>query len=555
MKILSFRVVVVLITIISSSFAVEKYVESKITNVTVYRDRAQVRRSYTEKLSQGEHNFVFDNLPQSIDPQSVFMDGSGNGILGDVKFRTVTFAGRFDSVAQSLDVLKKRYNDSLAIAEDKIRESSSERQFLENISLKVTNLSSTSETDAPELDNSKWRGMVEFYRKGIEKCNNEIRTTEQWKRAIADSIRLIDEKVVSLGRDLKSDRNQIVATVQMNDAGIMTLNCTYIVSGPTWFPSYELRVLTDKKLLLLTYQGNLHQNTGEDWDNAVLNLSTAQPHIGGSQPELTPWYIDFESSYSSYDRKEKSYRMEKSAPAMNQMYAEEEEKKLEAYEPLVALKTQDAAVSTGGISVVFTIPGKNSVKSDQDEHTMTILTKEFPAVFRYSSVPRLSPHAFLKAKVKNNTEYPLLAGATSIFLDNSFVATGTINAVAPTEEFWTFLGVDEAIKIEHMRINRQKSSDGVLSKRRKIVYDYQIKVTNNRKSEEEIVIWDQLPIPANKDIKVELIEPKFKEGDSSVKKNESQYLEWYFKLKPSQQIVIPFKFNVDHPENRSVYGL
>lgn len=42
--------------------------------------------------------------------------------------------------------------------------------------------------------------------------------------------------------------------------------------------------------------------------------------------------------------------------------------------------------------------------------------------FEYEAVPKKSPYAFIKAKVTNTSQYPILAGPANIFLDNNFIA-------------------------------------------------------------------------------------------------------------------------------------
>ena len=42
--------------------------------------------------------------------------------------------------------------------------------------------------------------------------------------------------------------------------------------------------------------------------------------------------------------------------------------------------------------------------------------------FSYVSVPRVSPHSFLQAKVKNTSPYAILNGSSNVFLDNNFLA-------------------------------------------------------------------------------------------------------------------------------------
>jgi len=556
----SFASVLILSLMASGASAAERTVTSKITSVTVFSDRAQVTRSCAETLPAGEQQLVFDNLPQSVENTSLAVDGSGAGVLRDVKFRQEQSAGNTDSLALFLTKQKRKLEEAIAVADDKKRLRTGEKQFVENISLKVTERGNVQQAVQPELDSMKWQKMVAFYRNRTESLDREIRETERIKRDLSDSLSALNRKIADLGRTAGDGRNQTVVTVFMKEAGRCALDLSFIVYGPSWRPAYEFRMVSTKKTLKMTYKGILRQNTGEDWTDAEIKLSTAQPYIGGSQPELSPWHINF---YTAQPRsqlrlaKQKPYgRAEAPAPAMANMMEAEAAAKEDGYiAPEPALETVEAAVESGTMSALFAIPGKTSVASDNQQHTLTITTKEFPASFRYSSVPKLSARAYLKAKARNETDYPLMAGASSVFLDNTFVTNSTLDQVAPGQEFWTFLGVDEAIKVEYKRLNRFEKDQGILGKKRKVEFDYLITITNNRKTEEEIVVWDQLPISGDEDIKVVLLEPKWKENTAGLKKNELQYLEWYYKMKPAEKITVPFKFTVEYPEGKTVSGL
>ena len=47
----------------------------------------------------------------------------------------------------------------------------------------------------------------------------------------------------------------------------------------------------------MLYYGLIKQSTGEDWTNAKLSLSTANPGIGGSVPELGVQLLKFKRAY------------------------------------------------------------------------------------------------------------------------------------------------------------------------------------------------------------------------------------------------------------------
>ena len=214
-----------------------------------------------------------------------------------------------------------------------------------------------------------------------------------------------------------------------------------------------------------------------------------------------------------------------------------------------------ATVQANATSVVFEIRGKSTIASDNLPHKVTVLIQDFPAEFRYSTAPKLSPHAYLKTKVKNASDYPLLPGVTNVFLDNNFVANASMNQVAPGEDFWTFLGVDGAIKVERKFVRKHEEREGVFDKKTKLVYEYLTEITNNKKSEEELVVWDQVPISSQQDIVVKLVEPRLDKDTPTLKKNEFNYAEWFFRMKAGEKIKIPMVYSVEYPEGRQVTGV
>ncbi len=78
---------------------------------------------------------------------------------------------------------------------------------------------------------------------------------------------------------------------------------------------------------------------------------------------------------------------------------------------------------------------------------VSIATIKLKPTFEYETVPKLSQHAFLKAKVKNESRYSLLAGPSNVFLDQAFVTKSTIPNVSPHEDFGCSLGNNNIISV------------------------------------------------------------------------------------------------------------
>ena len=71
---------------------------------------------------------------------------------------------------------------------------------------------------------------------------------------------------------------------------------------------------------------------------------------------------------------------------------------------------------------------------------VAIATIPLQPSFEYDTVPKQVQHAFLRAKVTNESSYPLLAGPANVFLDQAYVTETTLPSVAPNEEFSCSLG-------------------------------------------------------------------------------------------------------------------
>lgn len=127
--------------------------------------------------------------------------------------------------------------------------------------------------------------------------------------------------------------------------------------------------------------------------------------------------------------------------------------------------------------------------------------------------------------------------------------------MAPGEDFWTFLGIDGAIKVERKFLMKHEEQEGVFEKKTKVVYEYLTEITNNKKSAEELVVWDQIPISSHQDIVVKLVEPRLDKENPAIKKNELNYIEWFYKMNAGEKIKIPFVYTVEYPEGRQVTGL
>ena len=544
--------------LLSVSVFAETIVDSTVEKVTVYRDRAQVTRVATVALQAGSNTVRFENLPERTEAASLQASGTGGAVLADVQFKVENFAVIPDEQRLALYEERDELKDELGELDDAQARVKKSKTFLEQIARKVT---FTAENESElELDPVKWEQMLTLYAERAAQYDEELREIGWEKKDLQKEIEKIEADIRAAG--FTDQRRKYVAELELvaDQAGSVTVELSYIVRGPTWTPTYDVRVDTETRTMDIFYYGNIRQSTGEDWSNVELALSTANPGLGGTHPELEPWRIDedepvYDDSYSSMSW---NTSRDKSSMANMMSFESADQVLISGLEPLSeqpAIRVKTADVQSGAGAVVFAVKGGSSIAADNVSHRVAISQEKFNVGFRYSAVPKLTPYAYLKAKAVNGQTYPLLPGKANVFLNGNFITASSLDLIAPQEEFWVFLGADEGVKVEHKLVKRYRSTEGLIGRRIRYAFDYEIKLHNTHAVAEDVVVWDQLPISGSENIEVTLVEPKISKKTESVKIDEDSFVEWHFKLKPNQEITVPFKFYVEAPVGVDISGL
>jgi uncharacterized protein (TIGR02231 family) len=360
------------------------------------------------------------------------------------------------------------------------------------------------------------------------------------------------------GRGFKT----VTVRVSAAQAGNLEVALSYTVPGASWSPSYDARVLSAEHAVALGYFGIVRQNTGEEWKDVALTLSTARPGLGGAAPVLTAWNLDL---YQPEDqvrldafmvRKEagKSKRaMEAPAVASVNMqtvtsgYVDGPMPPPESKDAELAAATIEA----GATSASFKIATTASVPSDNSPQKVPITSTKLSANPEYLTVPKRLATAFLTTKVMNTSDFPLLAGAMNVFLDGTFVATSSLRTVMSGEKFDLALGADEGISVKHKRVQKFTEDTGLTNSGKRITYEYLLTVQNNKKTTERVIVADQVPLSRNEKIVVKLLSPDAKDA----KPTDEGTLKWSLDLKPGEKRELTVKFSVDYANDVMVAGL
>ncbi|KAF8687528.1 hypothetical protein AX14_003677 [Amanita brunnescens Koide BX004] len=87
--------------------------------------------------------------------------------------------------------------------------------------------------------------------------------------------------------------------------------------------------------------------------------------------------------------------------------------------------------------------------------TMAFTKLNLEATMSRVTIPKRDARTHLSTKTKNASEYTLLSGTGSVYVDGSFIHKSTIPTVSPGESFDCALGLDPAIRITYHPLSKK----------------------------------------------------------------------------------------------------
>lgn len=538
-----------------------------ITQVTVYADRAEVVRTFKGRLEAGEQTLVFDRLPGATRLDQLRVEGRGAFTLIDIRPETIqTKEVANEQVRALLDALKAQDLRNQALTQTEAR-LAFQRAALDKMLARLT--TAGKESANPEMDPLKWAAFLDFQDKQVTDLDRQALALQADREAVRAEVDRLNRELGALRGNERRSRLLAKVNLEVREAGEVEVQLSYLVRGPSWSPSYDVRADTREKSLEVTYHAEVRQATGEDWKGVALRLSTAQPGLQGREPRLDPWFLT-KAEFTPTDTAGAFGRDRGTADNRFQMFNEVAtmgngmkaknmivtaggvmiEKRMEA------MDESRAKVQAGGTAATFLIERKSDILADNKPAQVTVMRAAFPAYFRHTCVPKLSPFVYLKTKATNKTDFTFLPGPTAVFLDGAFVAQANLDLVPSGQEFWTYLGVDQGVSVERKELARREETTGVFGKKTlRTVFDQVFKLKNGKATDVELVLWDQVPASNHEDIKVVFEEPRYEKDTDDLKMNESKFLEWRLPLKAGAKQDLPFRFAVERPEDVQVVGL
>jgi len=453
---------------------------SRIDEVLVYPGGAQVTR--LASVAAGARELVLNCLSARFDPDSLQIDAPAGVNLGPVQVETLPRERAPDCANSPLD--------------EQVRKLEAQRDALTAESSALD----TSLGYLKALGSGEARGTPAA---GIGATSDSIRKTAQdallRQAALKRQLEDLDKQLAPL----QGERERLAQAnpqwrslrLRLSTAREAELKLRYRITQAGWAPSYRALLDTAGGALALERLAQVSQQSGEDWRNVRLRLSTAQAaqKVGPNPPR--PWLIDLQRPAAAGVMLE--MRAAKAVPAPALMAAPAPMSDA-APEP----ERFDLSVFQGSHATEFLLPQRVNIDTGTQRASLTLGQEKLPARVLTRVQPQSEAAAYLVADLARPTgDWP--RGPLQLLRDGAFVGSTTLNVAGSEERLELPFGRDDAVRVQAEPEQRNAGNTGFIGPRVERRHARAWVVENRHAAGITLQLIEAAPVSQHEDIKVQ----------------------------------------------------
>ncbi len=560
-----------------------KAVPSRVISVTVYPQNALVTREVTVPEGAGSLELVVNSLPPQTVNHSLYSEGTDGIRVLTTRYRTRAVKEDAREEVRKIEAQLRQ----LRLAAQKLQ---SEIQVIEQNMQMLT-----------KLENFTNANLQHLTEKGLVNGDAILAIS----RYVMDTRAERSQALVGLQHQLQENREQTefaqrrlnemaakstrverdaVIVVEKKAAAAGTVRLHYLVDSASWKPQYKFRAGKEKEAVQVEYLAAVVQQSGEDWNNIDVILSTAQPMLNAAPPELKMLEVAVVPRGSAPPAGTQAGGGRGGAPGMpggspmdlgrmaqglrgqaqndyntkNWDVGRDNLNKAAALEQTLDLLARDEEVKKGkipaglggeGPSVAYHLAAKLSIPSRNDEQIIEVAKIAMQPDYYYKAVPVLTQHVYRLANLTNKSQHVLLPGEATMYLGTDFVGRANLPLVAIGEQFTAGFGVDPQLQVQRQLVDKTRSTQG---DNQVIKFDYRILVSSYKPEAVNLQLWDRLPHAEAEAVGVNLVkaEPRISTDAIYLRENRPQnLLRWDLSVEPAtngeKAIQVNYEFKLE----------
>ena len=482
-----------------------------ISKVTILSDRAEVTRKQTVKCSGAKSGVTasFKALPSQIQVKTLRAS-----VKGPAKVIGVTHKAQSNkpTIKKQLSSNKEQSKSQLewdkkvkailkkqqVLVAEKVRIKQSEglvSQEKERVKQAVAQGLHVGQLDFKSLQQS----LVRLHKQSSEMQKRLIKIDESLHELRLELYNLSQSKPQASQAVSQSTQAAVQvhggdAIVSMNcsGTGILTVELSYVTAGASWQFDYAVGIKSkSKNTASVSWSVNaiVRQSTGEDWQEAQVYLSTAQPNLGDRSP--LPRALHITGSEHSRQKVLSQRTEDRQDLAGGQAQAPSE--------------PSSVGIEDRGQSFGLKVPQKLTILSNGQAYWIPVsVNKTKKAKLALVSTPKLSAAVYKVVRFNNPAPHPMPAGSLALNFDGQYLGQITTKHYGQGEPVEFTLGAEESLRVQRVLKKEKDKKAGLLESDQTLLRHFEIKLSNSSKKVQKVEVVDNIPVSEIEDIKVTL---------------------------------------------------
>lgn len=539
---MKFLSVTTLWLLIAVSFSQNKvYHTPTPKDVTIYLEGAEINNTVKIFLKKGRNEVYLQGLAEKIKPSSVRAQLQSS----DIKLLSINLEKDYTQKTKP-DSLLQMENDLMILKAEQYAYSTEKDLLIKNMyRIGETGIS------LEELKNSS-----AYYREKIKTITLDIKKKDKEVADLNNEINDFKNRNDISYRTKPNAQIKIVLEVEKDINS--TFEVSYLSQQVGWLPTYNIKSNGQGSQLELEFLAKIYNKSGLDWNNLPLTISTSDPSMNLTPPDLKVWSLSsrndsYYEGYTYHKRTKNEYTYDLTYDVGD---AEEEEEDLEynttgavsrsAPVKKAARPTNTTYVEVSESGVSYQPKERYKILSDGKVNIVPLANYKTDVTYKYYTVPKMDQNVYLRALLPNWDKYNLVSGPANIFVNNNYMGESEIDINVPSDTLSIYLGIDKKIVVNRVK-KEDKSSTKFIGTNRKDKLYYEIEIRNTYDTIVNIDVIDQIPVSKESDIEVTVDNISGAELDEL-----SGKLLWKKQLSPSKTEKLAISFTVKYPKKKKI---
>ena len=528
------KVIALCLSVVSSlALFAQTNVDSKITQVTVYLQGAQLVHTSETQVAQGKQTVVFTGLSADMQPESVVLECGNKNVI----FQSVSIRNNYLK-EQTPNTKIAELQEKSALVEEKLATLRAEK----GVYAKERDMLFRNEAIGGTANNvpiAEIEKAADFFRKRNNEINVFLLKADAEERKLIKESAGYTSQLLEMNAKENPPTSEVTVVLDAKVRGNATFTLKYLVRNAGWAPKYDVRAENAIDPVKLDYHANVFNKSGLDWTEVLMVLSTSEPLQGAEKPTLETWDIAEATKRVAGVQMNLQSVMIMDSKSNRSDYLKKEDRGGEG-----EVAFQQVAVQE--LSAEFEIELPYTILSDGKPYVVDVTSYSLPATYMHYAVPKQDADAFLMAKVVGWNTLNLVSGKASVYFAGAYLGQSFINTASVDDTLSLSLGRDKRVVLARKK-QSELSKRQLLGNNEKETFYFETTVRNNRDKEINVLLEDQLPISSDGQIEVAMLEI----SGAILEKNTGK-LSWNMKLAPGESKTITLGYSIKTPKSMQV---